>query len=521
MRLLLPLLLVCSSCLLAQQSLNVDLVAEFNRGDTRYSGSWSYVAPDGSEYALLGAKTGTAIYPLDHPETLEEVAFIPGPVTNWREITVIGDYGYVVTDVQGTGHGLQVIDLTNLPDTATLVTTYDQTFTMGHIIQKDIFGEEPYVYVCGTTATDGIHIMDVSDPSTPTEIGLYNPGYYIHDCHVRGDRIYASAFNESTIDVLDISDKTNPVLLTRLNIPGGSIHSASLAMDGKHLIIAAENDGLPARIWNIEDLDDPYEVATYTANTASLVHNPYVREDLAIISHNTEGLRVLDIADPKVPIEIGYYDTYNGASGGFNGLWSACPYFPSGKVIGGDRTNGLYVWTIDDIRAGRFYGLVRDSFTQAPILNASVEILETGEALNSDLLGQFKSGGLPGIYTLQISKANYQTKTIQVDLSEGSQVELVIDLATIVSSSEEVSQSNTTTIAPNPFGQNTTIQFDHLIHPNLLLLYNNNGQLIRQYELKGQSRLDIQGSELTSGIYHFQIYDRALKVLSQGRLVKK
>lgn len=515
------LLLLFSSCLLAQQSSNVELFGQFHRGDSRYSGSWSYIASDGSEYALLGAKTGTAIYPIDNSEAIEEVAFIPGPVTNWREITVVGDHAYVATDVQGDDHGMQVIDLSHLPDSARLITNYTETFTMGHIIQKDIFSDAPFVYVCGTTATSGIHIMDVSTPSEPVEVGLYAPGYYIHDCHIRNNRIYASAFNEGTVDVVDISNRSSPILLTRLSIPDGFIHSTSLTMDGKYLIIAAEKDGLPARIWNIEDLDNAFEVTTYTANAASLVHNPYVKEDLAIISHNTEGLRVLDIADPTVPVEIGFYDTYDGPSGGFNGLWSACPYFPSGKVIGGNRTDGLYVWTLEDIRAGRFYGLVRDSFTEFPIINASIEVLETGEAINSDLEGQFKSGALPGIYTLQISKENYQDKTIQIDLAEGSQQNLVIELAPLVSSSGEVNQDRQTKVAPNPFNYNTSIQFDHLIHPSLLLLYDENGRLARQYELAGKNQLDISGTNLSAGLYYFQIYDRELKILSQGRVVRQ
>ena len=126
-----------------------------------------------------------------------ELDFVPGPVTNWREITVIGNHAYVVTDVFGDDHTMQVIDLSFLPDSVQLVTSYSETFTKGHIIQKDIFSEAPYVYVCGTTATQGVHILDVSDPSKPQEVGLYQPGYYIHDCHVREDVMFAAAFFEN------------------------------------------------------------------------------------------------------------------------------------------------------------------------------------------------------------------------------------------------------------------------------------------------------------------------------------
>ena len=52
----------------AQGTLNVSLFAQYNRGDGRASGSWAYVAPDGSEYAVLGAQTGTSIIRIDDPD---------------------------------------------------------------------------------------------------------------------------------------------------------------------------------------------------------------------------------------------------------------------------------------------------------------------------------------------------------------------------------------------------------------------------------------------------------------------
>jgi len=261
----------------AQESLNMDLFDLANTGDERYSGSWVYVdTVNNKEYALLGASGGTAIF--DITETpIKELFFIRGPFSNWREITVLGDHAYVVTEGSGVGEGMQVIDLNFLPTSARLVTTYTSTFTTGHIIQRDIYSEAPYVYVNGACSTCGVNILDVSTPDRPRQIGLYNPGYYIHDCHVKGDFLYAAAFFEGTIDIVDISDKTRPVLIAQIDDPGGNTHSSWLTEDDQYLIISDELDGLPARIWNIADLDNMFEVATYTANENSLTHNPYVR----------------------------------------------------------------------------------------------------------------------------------------------------------------------------------------------------------------------------------------------------
>lgn len=463
----------------AQSSLNVNLVTQYHRGDAKYSGSWVYVAPDGTEYALLGAQTGTAIYQM-LADTVQEVAFFPGPVTTWREITVVGHHAYVVTDVQGENHGMQVIDLSGLPQNAELVTTYTATFTKGHIIQRDIFSEAPYVYVCGTTATQGVHIMDVSDPANPVQAGLYQPGYYIHDCHVRGNLLYGAAFYQGTIDVVDITDKTQPTLITRITIPGGYTHSSSLTADGQYLFIAPERDGLPARMYWVGDPENAYEVAQYSGNYASLVHNPYILGDFAFISHNTEGLRVVDIADPTTPVEVGYYDTYAGASGGFKGLWSACPYLPSGRIIGGNREDGLWVWDFNGARAGRFYIWVRDALSGAPIGNALAIVAQTSDTLHSNPSGQIRGGYLSGDYSIEISAQGYHAQNIELVL-QGSQMDsLWVDLTPLDVQTDDQSQTSTINciLSPNPASDLLTVDITRAEVVDALMLYDSKGQLL-------------------------------------------
>ena len=164
---------------------NVTLLHHFDRGDSRYGGSWIYNAPDNTEYALLGTRTGVAVYDMQD-STIEELGFIAGPLSNYRELTVLGNHAFVVTEGTGQGEGMQVIDLSYLPDSLHLVTTYASTFFKAHIIQRDIYTEDTFVYVNGLNGNGGISILDVSDPAAPFEVGTYEPGYFIHDCMVKG-----------------------------------------------------------------------------------------------------------------------------------------------------------------------------------------------------------------------------------------------------------------------------------------------------------------------------------------------
>ncbi len=513
------LLFHCSAS--GQNALNIQLLGQANRGDTRYSGSWAYVAPDGTEYALLGAKTGTAAYCISAGCDLEEKGFIPGPETNWREITVIGQHAFVTTDVSGTGHGMQVIDLSYLPDSLHLVTNYTTTFTKGHIIQKAIDSDEPFVYVMGTTTTQGVHIMDVSDPAAPKQVGLYAPGYYIHDAHIRGNLLFAAAFYDDKFDIVDISDKANPQLISSIVYDGKNSHSASSTADRRFLITADEQDGYPARIFNIEDIYNPVEVARYTANDLSLVHNPYIKGDYCYISHNTEGLRVLDIADPTVPVEVGYYDTWPGASGGFNGLWSACPYFPSGKIIGGNRTDGLYVWEFNGAKAARIYGIVRDSITNELLYNASIELPSLSDTLDTGLTGFFKKGMLAGQYELTATKSGYVPKSVSFDVAEGDSLFFDIQLVPIgfSATSSSLISEGLVKVFPNPSTTGFQVSLGNLKNASSYLVSNETGQIVSTGFLPHNcSSFQVDLSEVP-GHHVIAIFDEKNTLISTARIM--
>jgi choice-of-anchor B domain-containing protein len=447
----------------AQLNRNVTLFGRLLPNPYRYSGSWAFVAPSGAEYALVGGFEGTHVVAIDDSTNIRQVGFVSGPSSNWREITVRGNHAFVVTEGGGTSAGMQVISLAPLPDSVHLVTTYRTTFTTGHVIMRDVSVDSPYVYVSGTTTTGGVHILNVSNPALPVQVGVYDPTYYIHDAHIRGNRLYASAGSQRKVDVVDITNKNNPTLLRSIQYPGAYTHSVWTTDDHKFLFLADEQDGQVARIYNIENLTDIFQVAQYSANLQSLVHNPYIRGRYAYVAHNTEGLRVVDIADPTVPIEVGFYDTWSGPSGGFNGLWSACPFFPSRKIIGGDRTGGLFVWRFNDARAARVYGVIVDSRTRSPVRGAHVVL--GSRATSSDSLGRYRIGDTASVNTaigLQISATGYLPFTNALALNGGDSLTLNIALTPVGTAIEGTENSLSFVLHqnyPNPFNPVTHVGF--------------------------------------------------------------
>src|SRR5262245_16707580 len=59
--------------------------AELDQHGT-YANVWGYTAPNGREYALLGAYEGTAVIDITDRRGSREVGFVPGPPSAWREL---------------------------------------------------------------------------------------------------------------------------------------------------------------------------------------------------------------------------------------------------------------------------------------------------------------------------------------------------------------------------------------------------------------------------------------------------
>ena len=76
---------------------------------------WGWVDSSGNEYAIVGMNNGTSIIDLSDPLTPQEVLFVPGMNSIWRDIKTYGNYAYVTTEAM---NGLLIIDLSNLPDSA-------------------------------------------------------------------------------------------------------------------------------------------------------------------------------------------------------------------------------------------------------------------------------------------------------------------------------------------------------------------------------------------------------------------
>lgn len=333
-----------TATLSAQQSKNTTLLARFDPTSS-YSDIWGYVAPNGKEYALLAARSGTYVVDCTNPQQPVQRGFFSGSSSCCRDIRTYRHYAYVVNE---GGGGLQIIDLQD-PDQPRLVRNWSTgDLRTAHNVAIDT--QTGTLYAAG--ATSGMPIVDLSqDPENPTQIGnLRTP--YVHDlCIQDGYAHLAYIFNGR----YSITDVGNLPAMTQVGSLSVSVaHNAWPSRDNQIAALTSETSGGNLTVVDISNRRLPRRIATWrTGRSSTTPHNAYMYDRVCHISWYSEGYHAVDLSNPNNPTEVAWYDT-SGSTTGQTGNWGCYPFQPSGTVYLSDFSGGLYV--LDSLGRPAQYG---------------------------------------------------------------------------------------------------------------------------------------------------------------------
>ncbi len=252
-------------------------------------------------------------------------------------VEVAGDYAYLGL---GQGEGLVVLDISNIstPSEVGRITT-----------SSDVYGvavSGNYAYAA--CSESGLIIMDISDPSSPILMGNYDTDY-AHSIAVSGNYAYVADGNTGLV-VLDISDPSTPTFTGSYSSGGDAL---AVAVSDKYAYIADSWNGLL-----IVDISDP-SASTLAGryDTADPAMDVAVSGNHAYVADAGTGLAIFDVSDPSSPILEGSYDTVGDAvnvavSGNYsyvadaeNGLIAIDISDPSAPTLAGsyDADYSIYV----------------------------------------------------------------------------------------------------------------------------------------------------------------------------------
>ncbi|EWY39112.1 hypothetical protein N825_08900 [Skermanella stibiiresistens SB22] len=298
--------------------------------------------------------SGTSIYDISDPRNPRQIARIDVP-DGWHSHKVRVQNGIMIVNHERFGQnapefggGLGIYDVSR-PAEPKLISKWR---TAGKGVHRyDFDGHHAYIsptaegYIGNITMT-----LDLSDPVNPREVGRWwvpgqwqaggeeypwDPAWPTPRCHhpLRlGDRMYVSYWHHGLF-ILDVSDLSKPKLISELNTSLAFPHPTHTCLPmpqtlkGRKIMVVADEDvaklypAPPAFAWiyDITDERTPVPISTFQVEGIDTTgepqppmtgcHQPSERFKGSIIPFAwfAQGLRLVDIADPFAPKEVGHF----------------------------------------------------------------------------------------------------------------------------------------------------------------------------------------------------------------------
>lgn len=283
------------------------------------SGSLAYVA-DGDE--------GMQVIDVSDPKIPKEVAsyFTGGYVS---QIQVVGDYAFVVDG------DLRVFDVSEPGKLKELEFFYDCPGGAG-----DVHVSGKYAHIADK---DGLRVIDVSDVAKPIEVGFCSIPGDSRRVHIRNGYAYLLsnvprymryqlpsgrtssgwATEKGSVHVIDISDPGDPKEVGSWNTAKAAdgiyvLDSyAYVAAGGSLYVIDVSDPTRPSEVGRcrIPDSGGTEDWNFLPRNIRSKSQDIYVSNGYAYIADGDAGLQIADISDPKAPELVGSLDIHNYVNG--------------------------------------------------------------------------------------------------------------------------------------------------------------------------------------------------------------
>lgn len=268
------------------------------------------VRVDGDVAYLAMGSAGLRTVSIADPRAPRSVGqYLPSPSNFFNDVKLlaVGGRRYAVV----AGAPSQIVDVT-APASPQLVA---QIAASAHTVA--IEGHHAYF-------VDGAHprlwIYDLADPRAPVERAAWDaPGVSgfagFHDLHVTGGVAYLSTFYRG-ITIADVSDPAAPRLLgaSPADPQQRYWHSPwGFELGGRKLVLNGDEGPFP--MLRVLDADPASPTFLGTVGEWSIpgpisLHNVMARGTRAYAAHYLHGVRVLDLSDPAMPRQLGYFNTW-------------------------------------------------------------------------------------------------------------------------------------------------------------------------------------------------------------------
>jgi len=345
-----------------------------------------------------------------------------------------------------------------------------------HIGNIEINGDLAYIEKQTETYTNILIVLNVSDPTSPYQVGSYTrTDLYINKITFQDNYVYMACGNNGLL-IIDVSNPTNPTLVGEYDDGDGGSATA-IAVSGNHVymaegyecleIISVATKSSPSQVGEYVELGEWMFIA-FDGNTAYLggqfytnkliiidcssVISPtkagefsiggsatsiFVSDDFAYVSNLIDGLYIIDISDVLNPVKVGHFNDGLGA-------YEVCvvediayiaAYFDGFKIVNcSDPTNPIKIaeYSLDDTRGiaikddcayvvDQTYGLyifnISDPTTPVLIATYDDDVGAQDVFINGNYL--YLAYGSKGLYIIDITDPHNPVKLADYNNDEG------------------------------------------------------------------------------------------------------
>ena len=199
-------------------------------------------------------------------------------------LQIVGNYAYVATD------GLEIIDISD-PTNPIIKGRWNYNITSGPVTSGYVYSVQVIGNYAYAASIRGLEIIDISNPTAPTLKGNYNVSGFSRGVQVLNDYAYMAA-GDLGLQIIDISNPSNPTL--KGNYDTGSANDVQVIGNNAYV---ADVSGL--QIIDISNPSNPTLKGNY--NITDFTYDVQVLNDYAYIATGDSGLRIIDISNPSNP----------------------------------------------------------------------------------------------------------------------------------------------------------------------------------------------------------------------------
>ena len=173
-------------------------------------------------------------------------------------------------------------------------------------------GTDGREYVIQGLIQDGTAFWDVEDPIHPVHVATVSgPNHLNRDMKVMGNYCYVASEGGAGIQIIDVSDPTNPTLVNNYTATMTYVHN--LTCDPARNLIYVSGVQNELRILDATDPVNLVEVGQYA--DGGYVHDVSFVGNVAHLNHiSNNQVTILDCTDPGNPVPLGVYADPVGAS---------------------------------------------------------------------------------------------------------------------------------------------------------------------------------------------------------------